>query len=565
MRHISVTPSAPLCVFKTTERSVADRTLSIRTFGRLEVSLDGKPIELPASRKTRALLAFLVLSGDQQRRARLCELLWDTPDDPRSSLRWSLTKLRSVVNAGGRTRLHADREQVRINPEAIAVDFHDLRACADNDDASIADLSRAWELSNQTLIEDCELPNQPHFMTWLREQRKERARLRVQLSRRLALSPDLSAEEAQQWAQRWMHEAPSDPYAARQFVVASRRLGRAQLAVALASDLQVNARDPGLEPLDTEEFTANSSDIGAAGDDPAAQRQVIRYVRAEDDTAIAWASAGADTNPPLVKAGSWLTHLELEWDAPVFSPLFRELARTFRFIRYDDRGCGLSDWDVPEISFETLVGDLEKVVDAAGLERFPLLGISQGAPVAIEYAARHPERVSYLILFGGYAAGWRHTATPEESREREAVMVLTAAGWGRSNPSYRSLFTRSFMPGANSEEVSAFDEFQRRATSPKNAVRFLETISSLDVRHRLQDVQAPTLVLHSQGDAAVPISMGHELAQQIPHAEFATLDSNNHLLLGREPAANQFLENMHRFLLRDTGTDGAAPQSSHET
>lgn len=257
---------------------------------------------------------------------------------------------------------------------------------------------------------------------------------------------------------------------------------------------------------------------------------------------------GSAQSPPLVKAANWLSHLELDWEAPIWSPLFRELARSFHFIRYDERGCGLSDWDVPDISLDSFVTDLELVVDAAGLERFPLLGISQGAAVSIEYAARHPERVSHLILFGGYAAGWRHTAKPEEVREREAVIVLTESGWGRPNPSYRHLFSKTFMPDATADELSWFDEFQRRTTSPANAARFLEAFAELDVRARLKDVQAPTLVVHSRNDLRIPMNSGRMLAAQIPNAEFAGLESNNHLLLGREPASQDFLAIVRRFL-----------------
>ncbi|MGB0133968.1 alpha/beta fold hydrolase, partial [Dokdonella sp.] len=229
-------------------------------------------------------------------------------------------------------------------------------------------------------------------------------------------------------------------------------------------------------------------------------------------------------------------------------PLFRDLAQHRRLVRYDERGCGLSDWEVAEISFETFVTDLEAVVDAAGLERFPLLGISQGASVSIEYAARHPERVSHLILFGGYAAGWRHVATPEETREREAIMVLTEAGWGRDDPAYRHLFSQSFMPSATIEELTWFDDFQRRTTSPKNAVRFLEAFSRIDVRQRLSDLQVPTLVIHSRGDQRIPFGTGRELATAIPDAEFVGLDSPNHLLLGREPASQAFLASVRGFL-----------------
>jgi pimeloyl-ACP methyl ester carboxylesterase len=210
----------------------------------------------------------------------------------------------------------------------------------------------------------------------------------------------------------------------------------------------------------------------------------------------------------------------------------------------------LSNWDVPKISFDMFVSDLEMVVDAAGLDRFPLLGISQGASVSIEYAARHPERVSHLILFGGYAAGWRHTAGAGEIRELEAVMVLTEAGWGRPNPSYRNIFSHTFLPDANAEELRWFDEFQRRTTSPRNAVQFLQAFSQIDVRERLKEIQAPTLVIHSRGDLRIPLSTGRELATQIPNVEFVGLDSNNHLLLGREPASSEFLQAIRQFLAR---------------
>jgi pimeloyl-ACP methyl ester carboxylesterase len=249
-----------------------------------------------------------------------------------------------------------------------------------------------------------------------------------------------------------------------------------------------------------------------------------------------------------VKAGNWLTHLELDWETPVWSPLLRDLARTFRFIRYDERGCGLSDWEVPEVSFETLVSDLERVVDAAGLERFALLGISHGAAVSIEYAARHPERVSHLVLFGGYAAGWRHTATVEEVEAHEAIMVVTEAGWGSESLDYQGFISRSFIPDGNIEELRWLDGFQRRASSPRNVLRLLEALSRIDVRERLQEVNAPTLVIHSRGDRRVPVAAGHELATGIANAEFLGLDSNNHLLLAREPASNEFVQAVRRFI-----------------
>ena len=187
-------------------------------------------------------------------------------------------------------------------------------------------------------------------------------------------------------------------------------------------------------------------------------------------------------------------------------------------MRYDERGCGLSDWDVEDLSFEAFVEDLEVVADRLELERFPLLGISQGAAVSIEYAVRHPERVSGLVLVGGYAAGWRHMVDPEEQARREAVMALTEVGWGTDNPAYRHIFSKTFMPEASPETLAWFDDFQRHTTSPKNAARFQEAFGHIDVRHRLGDVKAPTLVLHSRHDQRIPLAQGRLLASGIQMA-----------------------------------------------
>jgi pimeloyl-ACP methyl ester carboxylesterase len=292
---------------------------------------------------------------------------------------------------------------------------------------------------------------------------------------------------------------------------------------------------------------ASSPSLESAEESPT-PRQTIRFVQTRDQAALAWASVGSPSNPPFVKAANWLSDLELDWEAPIWSPLFRDLAQNFHFVRYDARGCGLSNWDLPAISFDTFVADLEAVVDAAGLERFPLLGIGQGASVSIEFAARHPERVSHLILFGGYAAGWRHVASEAEKREHEAIMVLTKAGWGRANPAYRNVFSHAFIPDARPDELLWFDDFQRRTTSAKNAMQFLEVFSQVDVRGRLKDIEVPTLVMHSRGDLRVPIGVGQALAAEIPNAEFVGLNSNNHLLLGREPASGDFLDAVRRFL-----------------
>jgi len=216
-------------------------------------------------------------------------------------------------------------------------------------------------------------------------------------------------------------------------------------------------------------------------------RQKIGFTRAKDGTRIAWARIGS--GPPLLKAANWLNHLELDWDSEVWSPLFQELARDHTLLRYDERGNGMSDWDVVDLGFDSFVTDLESVVEESGAERFPLLGLSQGAAVAIEYAARHPDRVSHLILFGGYAAGWRKDDPSEKTRtEREALIALVASGWERDDSSYRNLFSRALVPNSTAEERTAFNEFQRRTVSAANAARYLEIFADIDVRHRLSAI-----------------------------------------------------------------------------
>ncbi|WP_373487787.1 alpha/beta fold hydrolase [Blastomonas sp.] len=530
--------------------------LSIKTFGTMQVTRDGQPVALPASRKSRALLAYLALTDAPQRRDRLCELFWEIPDDPRGALRWSLSKLRPVVKIDGETRLLADRERVRLDTSAIKVDFLEFRAVANEKTHDVERLAAAWSNSDHQLLEDCDLPNQPSFVAWLEQQRNEVTRLRIKVARYLAHAPELTPEDAEKWPERWLIDAPFDPAAARQAVLARRRLGREHEANELAAELDRAFHEAGLESpslgKEPAPQTRHQELVVSRETNLSPPRQSIRFVQADDGSSLAWATVGNPNHPPLVKAANWLSHLELDWEAPIWSPLFRNLATSFNFIRYDERGCGLSDWDVPKINLESFVTDLEVVVDAAGLDRFPLLGISQGAAVSIEFAARHPERISHLILFGGYPAGWRHTASDQEAREREAVMVLTETGWGRDNPAYRHLFSQTFMPTATSEELAWFDEFQRLTTTPKNAVRFLQAFADIDIRHRLKDVKAPTLVVHSRNDMRIPVETGQSMAAQIGDAQFVGLDSANHLLLGREDASLEFVRAVREFLNHPT-------------
>ena len=275
--------------------------------------------------------------------------------------------------------------------------------------------------------------------------------------------------------------------------------------------------------------------------------QEIHFCVTSDGVRLAYARTGG--GPPLVKSGNWMTHLEFDFESPIWRHLYGELSRDHTLIRYDARGNGLSDREVEEVSFETFVGDLETVVDAAGLERFALLGISQGCAVSIGYAVRHPERVTHLILYGGYSVGWAKRARSAAEKEQGAAMLtLMRHGWGQENPTFRQLFTSQFIPGGTKEQADWFNELQRISTSPDDAVRNLIASGDTDVSAFLSQVTVPTLVMHAREDARVPFEQGRRLAAGIPGARFVSLPSRNHLILENEPAFQRFLQELRTFL-----------------
>jgi pimeloyl-ACP methyl ester carboxylesterase/predicted ATPase/DNA-binding SARP family transcriptional activator/tRNA A-37 threonylcarbamoyl transferase component Bud32 len=294
---------------------------------------------------------------------------------------------------------------------------------------------------------------------------------------------------------------------------------------------------------------SSTAGLASAAHAPALSRleQEIRFCRAPDGVQIAYATVGE--GPPLVKAANWLSHLEYDWQSPIWSHWLSGLAKDRQLIRYDERGCGLSDWDVADMSFAAWVRDLETVVDTVGIERFPLLGISQGAAISIAYAARHPQRVSHLILYGGYARGRNNRDySPEAQEETRVLLDLVRLGWGKEHPAFRQVFTSLFLPGGTAEQVHAFNELQRISSSPENAVRVMQGFSTIDVSELATQLDVPTLVLHARGDLRIPFAEGRLLASLIPGARFVPLESDNHVLLEHEPAWPQFLAAVRSFL-----------------
>jgi class 3 adenylate cyclase/pimeloyl-ACP methyl ester carboxylesterase len=312
------------------------------------------------------------------------------------------------------------------------------------------------------------------------------------------------------------------------------------------------ARSIGVFGLAARDIAALPEEVlpGLPGDDagsPAAAEQQIRFCRSSDGVQIAYSCIGQ--GPPLVKTGNWMTHLEKDLESPIWRHLWRDLARDHTLLRYDARGMGLSDWEVDEISFDAFVRDLEAVVDAAGLERFDLLGISQGCAVSIAYVVRHPERVNRLVLYGGFALGAAKRSRSPADKEQEAAMrTLMRLGWGQQNPAFRQMFTSQFAPDATKEQADWFNDLQRASCSPENAVRYLETSGGIDVSELLGKVAAPTLVMHARDEVRVPFENGRRMAAGIPGARFVALQSRNHLILEDEPAYPQFRDEIVSFL-----------------
>ncbi|MFM9888384.1 MAG: alpha/beta fold hydrolase [Burkholderiales bacterium] len=275
--------------------------------------------------------------------------------------------------------------------------------------------------------------------------------------------------------------------------------------------------------------------------------QQIRFCTSRDKVRIAYATCGE--GPPLVKALQWGTHLELDWQTPVWRAWLTALARHHTLIRYDARGCGLSDRDVDDFSLERHIEDLEAVVEASQLKRFDLVGMTGGGPVGIAYAVRHPEHVSRMVLYGSYLRGKiARNTTPEEKEETEALLRLIELGWGRDEPSFRQLYSSQLIPDATVEQFRSFNELLRKSASPSNAAKLLRALHAIDVGTLAPQVRCAALVLHPRDDPRVPFEQGRALAAAIPNARFVPLDSRNHLLLEQEPAWAKMLAELDAFL-----------------
>ncbi|WP_245420430.1 MULTISPECIES: alpha/beta hydrolase [unclassified Mesorhizobium] len=513
--------------------------LELRVLGNFEVARGGELLDLPPSRKTRALLAYLAVTARSHQRERLCEIFWDVPDDPRGALRWSLSKIRQVLG-DSESALAADRNAVSLKVET---DYARLQPLVKGELSSwpTDELEAVVASIRGDVLADLSLERCAEYEAWRQAiaSEVEIAELGIlrELVERLAGEP----KRALPLARRLRRLVPEDASLAAEIEALEEKVRTAaaqptarsaQPATAVAAPPQSPA--PAKRP-------AHAQDPGRA----------VHFCRAVDGTRLAYARTGS--GPPILRAAHWMSHLTYDWDSPIWRHWIAALSRDNQLVRYDERCNGLSQRQVPDVSFDTMVSDLECVVEAAGLDRFTLLGLSQSCAVSIAYAIRHPEKVSGMILYGGYVKGWRARGDAGEIATREAIATLMREGWGKSNPMFRQVFCSMFIPGATHEHFAWMDELLLRTILPDDAWRLQSAFSVIDVGDLLEKVSVPTLVLHARDDNVAPVESGRTLAAGIPGARFLELESRNHILLEGEPAFDEFVGHVRAFIAETAG------------
>ncbi len=277
-----------------------------------------------------------------------------------------------------------------------------------------------------------------------------------------------------------------------------------------------------------------------------ARTQQIGFCTSSGGAQIAYATVGR--GPAVFKAPNWLNHLEYDWSSPIWGPVLQGISRRNTLVRFDQRGNGLSDWDVAEISETAIQDDMDAVVAASGLTRFAMLAISQGCAMAVRYGVRHPQRLRCIVMLAGFARGALKRGSAQQNALHGATTEIIRSAWGDSNPAYRHLFTENFIPDASAAQKAGFDELQRIASSAQNAARINDMNANVDVSDLARTLKVPVLVMHCQGDKRVPLEEGRRLAALIPGARFLMLPGNNHALVPGTPAYDIFLDEFHRFV-----------------
>jgi DNA-binding SARP family transcriptional activator/pimeloyl-ACP methyl ester carboxylesterase len=520
--------------------------VAIRLLGTFEVAIDRRSIVAAGFARRDAVLLVKLLALNpavRMHREQVIEALW--PDVPFPVVGNRLHKAAHFVRKATDTTdsIVLDDRVVALFPNAsVTIDVANFETTAAaalrTGDHSMA--QRAADLYGGEL-----LPDDP-YESWAFNIRQRLALRHRELLRLLGRYDEIVAVD------------PTDEGA--HIAIMQRQLDRGDSAGAADQfDLMRRVLEdelglgPSEEAIELRDRALVSTPISVAAGEPAPRfaalaTQVVHRCSTSDGVRIAYATSGA--GPPLVKASTWLTHLDYDWHSPVWRHWWEALSRRHTLVRYDERGSGLSDWEVDESSYtlDAWVHDLETVVDARGLERFPLLGISQGGPIAITYAARHPERVSHVVVYGTCArATWAH-ASEQRRRELDALGELIRVSWGSDQPGFRQVYDAKFLPDGPLETWRAFDELQRRSTSARNAYLLWRAFGSLDCSDAAHRLDVPTLILHANDDQVWSFEEAEALQAMVAGSRLVPLHSRNHILQADEGAFATFVDELERFL-----------------
>jgi DNA-binding SARP family transcriptional activator/pimeloyl-ACP methyl ester carboxylesterase len=534
--------------------------VTIRLLGEFSVVVDGQPVAGYARRSAAALIQLLALEpGRRLHRERVMDALWPDAalEDAANSLYKAAHFARRATGADDCVVLR--RETVILFPgRDVHVDLPEFEAAAR---AALTAADEAAAAAALTRYGGELLPEEP-YAAWAARPRQH---------------CDLLHRELLRLARRWADLValdPTDEQAALCLAQALLDSGNRSGALREVDRIETVLRDElgiGLSPegydlrvtaLDTAVALPRPRTSGAAPRHAGLATQTLGFCRAEDGIRLAYATSGQ--GPPLVKVANWLTHLDYDWASPVWSHWWQELSRDHRLVRYDERGSGLSDWDVDSSSFtiEAWVRDLETVVDTLGLDRFALFGMSQGGPIAITYAARHPDRVSRLIVYGTCARSTWLRASAAQRSELAALGQLIRLSWGSDQPGFRQIYDARFLPDGPLETWRAFDQLQRRSTTPENAYRLWRAFGRLDASDAARSLDVPTLLLHARQDQVWSFEEAEELHTLIRGSRLVGLDSRNHILRTDEPAFDHLLAEVRDFLGAPRQASWPAPPRS---
>lgn len=523
--------------------------VQVRMLGGFELVVDGRVIEAErfGRRDPAKLIKFLALApGRRVHREQVMEALW--PDASMGTVSNRLHKAAHFVRktTGVADSIVLSADTVALFPNAdVDIDTLTFEPLAREGVASrdSATMERALSVYSGDL-----LPHDPydewsfHHRQRLQLRHRELLRATGRFDQLIALDP--TDEDAHVGLMRVLLRAGDRSGVLRQYEALAAVLER-ELGVGPSVEA-CSLRDLALGPDRGEEAFAAPAVAPPRSASLATQR--VHFCTTTDGVRLAYAASG--NGPPLVKASNWLTHIDYDWESPVWKHWWQALSRNHTLIRYDERGCGLSDWDVDAATYnlEAWVRDLETVVDALGLERFPLLGMSQGGPIAITYAARHPERVSHLIMYGTVARATWSRASDEERRELAALGELIKVSWGTDRPGFRQVYDAKFLPDGPLESWRAFDELQRRSTSPRNAHLLWKAFGYLDCTEPARHLDVPMLILHGDDDQVWSYYQAEDLHSMVPGSKLVTLHSKNHILQADEPAFATFIDEVERFI-----------------